>query len=135
MKLASAAPADIAKLCANYSANNPMYSEERLNCQHFAADLYGLLTREFDALPYHPVCRLLYKQRRFDFFYSPEPLGVHPTPSATGKAKTAKKEKAKAAKKEKQDSKAAKKAAARRGGAGTAEEAESSDDAFFGLMM
>jgi hypothetical protein len=135
VKLASAAPVDIAKLCANYSAINPMYSEERLNCQHFAADLYGLLTRDLDALPYHPVCRLLYKQRRFDFFYSPEPLGVQLMPTARAKAKAAKKEKAKAAKQGKRETNAAKQAAARHGDAGTADDAESSDDAFFGLMM
>ena len=84
VKLASNSPADVARLCINYIGTNARYSEERLNCQHFASDFYGLLAREPETVPFHPVCRLLYKSHSMDFLYTPPQLKIEKSRRRSG---------------------------------------------------
>ncbi len=65
--------ADIARYLTNYITHDKIYAEESRNCQTFAADFFRLLTNE-PAVPFHPLCQILYKPRVDTFLHTPKVL-------------------------------------------------------------
>ena len=64
--------ADVAAYLLNYMAHSGGYSQERRNCQTFAADLFALLSGRRGVEPYRQSQRLLYRERVADFQYEPD---------------------------------------------------------------
>ena len=70
VRLSHASMGDIIRYMLNYVTADPHYNEARKNCQHFAADMFSLLSgSEVERMA--EVCKLLYKRRDHLFLYKP----------------------------------------------------------------
>ena len=67
-KISLRTKADFARYLLNYTNKDGRYSEQYRNCQHFAADLFGLLTGQ-NIAPFHPVSRVFYQNHTSTFLY------------------------------------------------------------------
>merc|ERR1719214_218590 len=63
VKMSFRSQQDICRLLLNYISAEQKYSESDRNCQHFAADFFGLLSKEKNYQPYSVGNRVFYKPR------------------------------------------------------------------------
>mmetsp|Transcript_35194 Transcript_35194/g.74921 ORF Transcript_35194/g.74921 Transcript_35194/m.74921 type:complete len:469 (+) Transcript_35194:100-1506(+) len=64
-------PARFAEYILNYTSRIQEYNKLYANCQTFGADLFGFLSGSRGVVPYHDICRPMYKQRTLSFVYAP----------------------------------------------------------------
>ena len=62
----------IARYLLNYMGRDGRYRQEFRNCQTFAADFFSFLAGHKDIKPFHPVCRVAYRNRSHLFLYEPD---------------------------------------------------------------
>lgn len=74
VKMSFRSQQDICRLLLNYMGAEQKYTESDRNCQHYAADLFGFLSKEKNYQTYSTANRVFYKPKPYWFLHEPDYL-------------------------------------------------------------